>query len=89
MPSANLYVDQNGKSIKPGRYIYKARANKFSAVCKYPEGYTKSKICYTMDEAVTFLTDEYEKYAPGWYYNNDMEMVFLRRPNDPRPERLY
>lgn len=89
MPSSNLYVTENGTAIKPGRYIYKARGNKFSAVCKYPEGYSKSKTCYTMEEAVSFVENEYDVYSLGWYYNNDMDMVFLRRHGDPRPERTF
>ena len=87
-PTTNLYLDVNGNAVK-GRYIY-ARPNKrFSAMCKYPEGYSKAKMCYSLEEAVEFVERDYEKYAPGWYYNTDMEMVFLRRPNDPRPERSY
>ena len=86
--TTNLYRDSSG-NVVTGRYIY-ARPNKrFSAMCKYPEGYTKGKMCYTFEEAVAFIEGDYEKYAPGWYYNTDMEMVFLRRPNDPRPPRMY
>ena len=84
----SLYLDENGNTIQ-GRYIYAARNGKFNAQLKYPEGYTKSKSCYSLEEAVKFVSEEYDTYALGWYYNTDMKMVFLKRPNDPRGERMY
>ena len=83
-PTTNLYTDINGNPIK-GRYIYARPNRKFSAMLKYPEGFSKSKTCYSQEEAETFIRDECAIYAPGWYYNNDMDMVFLRRRGDPRP----
>jgi hypothetical protein len=88
MKRPNLYLDAEGKQVK-GRYIYPAEHGKFLAICRYPEGYNKSKVCYEMEEAVAFVRDEYDTYAPGWYYNSEMDKVFLRRPGDVRPERMF
>jgi hypothetical protein len=84
----SLYLDENGNTIQ-GRYIYHVDNGKFHAQLKYPEGYSKSKSCYSLEEAIAFVRDEYDTYAPGWYYDTDMRMVFLRRPGDPRPKRMF
>jgi len=84
----NLYKDVNGNPVK-GKYIYNGKDGKYSAMCKYPEGYSKAKICYSMEEAIDFVENDYQTYALGWYYDTDMKMVFLRRRGDPRPERTY
>lgn len=85
---ASLYVDENGNTIK-GRYIYNRPQGKFFAACKYPEGYQKTKLCYTMEEAIAFVRDEYDTYAVGWYYDSDMRLVTLRRPGEERPPRTF
>ena len=88
MKRPNLYMDTNGEQVK-GRYIYAAKQGKYQAMCKYPEGYSKTKICYSLEEALDFVQNQYIVYAPGWYYNSEMDKVFLTRPRDPKPERYY
>ena len=49
-------------------------------MCKYPEGFSKTKQFSTFEEAVSFIRDEWDTYALGWYFNNDLELVVLKRP---------
>jgi len=77
----NLYVDENGNKVK-GRYIYKRPNNNYYACCKYPEGYSKTKQFSTYEEAVGFVRDEWDTYAVGWFYDNDAQVVILKRPGE-------
>ena len=58
------------------------------AQLKYPEGYTKSGLFYSFEDAVSWIDANYEKYRPGWYMDNG-EVIILRRPGEYRPKRLY
>lgn len=84
----SLYVDENGNTVK-GRYIWSKAGGKYQAMLKYPEGYCKSKTFYDLEEAVAFVRNDYIRYAPGWYYDENMGKVFLKRPDEIRPERMY
>jgi hypothetical protein len=53
-------------------------------MCRYPEGYTKTKQFGTYEEAVSFVRDEWDTYAVGWYYDNDAQVVILKRPGELR-----
>ena len=75
----NLYFDENGNRVK-GRYIYRKATGNYYAMCKYPEGFSKTKQFSTFEEAVSFIRDEWDTYALGWYFNNDLELVVLKRP---------
>ena len=85
---SNTYVDASGNQVK-GKYIYPRPHGKFQAMLKYPEGYSKSKMCYDMEEAVAFVEGQWETYAAGWYYNENGDKIFLRRPGDERPPREF
>jgi hypothetical protein len=81
-PITNLYKDENGKPIR-GRYVYARPNQRYSAMCKYPEGYSKSKMCYSLEEAVEFVERDYEKYKCGEYIDNDGRLITMvrRRPD--------
>ena len=72
MSGSNLYRDQDGNIVK-GRYIYKNKhKEKYTANMKYPEGYCKSGTFYSFQDAVTWIEGNWTRYAPGWYYDDDM-----------------
>jgi uncharacterized protein YbdZ (MbtH family) len=85
---SNLYQDEFGNSIA-GRYIYRLKnGGKYSANLKYPEGYTKSGIFYSFEDAVEWVENNWEKYRPGWYMDNGV-VVTLRRPGEYREPRMF
>ena len=84
----SLYKAENGDTIQ-GRFIYAAPHGKFYAQCKYPEGHCKSKTCYSMEEAVDFVENEYDTYKTGQYYDNDGRLVVLRKKGVVRRERMF
>jgi hypothetical protein len=85
---SNLYQDEFGNSIA-GRYIYRDKQReKYTAQLKYPEGYCKTGIFYSFEDAVSWIEINYEKYRPGWYEDNG-KIIVLRRPGEYRPERTY
>jgi hypothetical protein len=71
----NLYKDASGNSID-GRFIY-IRKGRYMAYLRYPEGHQKSVLLYTFEEAVEWIETNWEKYLPGWYYDNDGRLVNL------------
>jgi uncharacterized protein YbdZ (MbtH family) len=87
--SSNLYRDADGNFVK-GRYIYKTSQNeKYMAQMKYPQGYTKCATLYSLEEAIEFIEGNWTRYEPGWYYDNDLKLVVLRRPGEHRSKRGF
>jgi uncharacterized protein YbdZ (MbtH family) len=84
---SNLYQDASGNSIA-GRYIYLQKNGRYMAQLKYPEGYTKSALLYSFEEAVEWIEANWEKYRPGWYIDNG-EVIVLRKPGEYRPKREF
>jgi len=84
----NLFRDAEGNLVK-NRSIYRRPNDKYFAQMRYSQGYCKTKLCYSLEEAVAYITDNYETYVEGWYYDNDLRMVTLRRPGEERPPRMY
>lgn len=84
----NLYKDEDGNFVK-GRYVYSIALGKFSAMCKYPEGYSKTKIFYTFEDAVAFVEKDYDKYKTGEYIDNDGNLVIMTKKGDVKPKRMF
>jgi hypothetical protein len=84
-----LYKKTNLYTGAAGRYIWAYPPDKFVALIKYPEGFCKSKSCYSMEEAVDFVENDYDKYKTGQYYDNDGRLVVLRKKGDVRRERMF
>jgi hypothetical protein len=84
-----LYKKTNLYNGAAGRYIWAYPPDKFVALIKYPEGYTKSKSCYTMEEAVNFVENDYDKYKTGEYYDNDGRLVKMYKKGEVRPKRMF
>jgi len=84
----NLYRDQDGNFVK-GRYIYKLKNQKYAAYMKYPQGYRKSGTFYSLEDAVTWIEGNWTRYEPGWYYDDNMKMITLRRPGEPSIRREF
>jgi hypothetical protein len=78
MVSTNLYTG----GLR-GRYIYAVANQKYLASCRYPEGYGKSKTCYCIEEAVAFVTNEYELYKGGEYIDNDGKLIKMKCNRKP------
>ena len=86
---SNLYKDADGNLVK-GRYIYKIQnGEKYIANMKYPAGYTKSGTFYCFEDAVSWIEGNWERFAPGWYYDEYMQLVILRKPGEARPKREF
>jgi len=84
-----LYKKRNLYAGAAGKYIWAYPPDKFVAHIKYPEGHSKSKSCYSMEEAIDFVENDYDKYKTGEYYDNDGRLVRLYKKGDVRPKRMY
>ena len=73
----NLYKDPDGNFVK-GKYLYHDKQkNKYNAHMKYPEGYSKSGVFYTFDDAKFWIESHWDVYKSGWYWDGDT-MVLLK-----------
>ena len=84
---SNLYRDASGNLIV-GRYIYLQKNGRYMAQIKYPQGYQKSGLFYSLEDAVEWVDSNYDKFSPGWYIDNGV-VVTLRKPGEYRPKREF
>ena len=84
---SNLYKDASGNYVV-GRYIYLQKNGRYLAQIKYPEGYNKSGLFYSFEDALSWIDTNYEKYRPGWYMDNGV-VITLRKPGEYRPKREF
>jgi len=84
MAGKNLYKDPDGNSVR-GRYVYHVKNNnRFVAQCKYPEGYRKTSLWDTVEEAIDWVDSNWDKYKTGFYYDLDGAYRRLRKVGEPR-----
>jgi len=81
---SNLYRDPDGNAVK-GRYVYLlTNKNKYSAQCKYPEGYCKASSWDTLEDAINWVDSHWDTYKNGFFYDIDGTYRRLRRNGEPR-----
>jgi hypothetical protein len=63
-PTTNLYP---GAGVIPGHYIYKVknRNDRYLAQIKYPQGFTRGGLFYSLDDAINWMVEQ-RAYDQGY-----------------------